>query len=148
MDRNSNRFVYRNDLRFYALRNIDNFKTGRRTDGKRGTMKKDGFIINVVFLVASLIIIFISSTWASSIYYKSKEDRAIFANSELSQLQKDFQRLDIRLTRNEIKTRVLENKEIILLNRNVLKIFEKDIEAFEAAIRDYEERIKNENTQN
>lgn len=70
------------------------------------------------------------------------EENRIKQNKELIQFQEDIQRLDIRLTRNEIKTRVLENKEIILISKDVLKKFEKDIINFEQAIKDYEERIK------
>ena len=69
------------------------------------------------------------------------EDRRVIQNEEMLRFQKDVSRLDTRLTRNEMKTKVLENKEIILLSKDVLKKFEKDIEAFETAIRNHEGRL-------
>ena len=71
---------------------------------------------------------------------KAEENR-IKQNTEIIRFQKDISGLDTRLARNEMKTKVLENKEIILLSKDVLKKFEKDIEAFETAIRNHEEMM-------
>ena len=69
---------------------------------------------------------------------KAEENR-IKQNVEIIQIQKDIKRLDIRLTRNEIKTRVLQNTKIIILQKKALKRFIREIEAIEEVIRHYQE---------
>ena len=96
-------------------------------------------IITIIFIT---LICIIYCTNQNRVKINTAERNRIIQNKELIQFQKDIQRLDIRLTRNEIKTKILENKEIILLNKDVLKKFEKDIMAHEQAIKNHEDRIK------
>lgn len=96
-------------------------------------------ITTIIFIVLVCIICFINQ---NRTLLNTAEDQRIIQNEEMIRFQKDISRLDIRLTRNEFKTKVLENKEIILLSKGVLRKFEKDVAAFETAIKNHEERMK------
>lgn len=95
-------------------------------------------IITTIIFIALICVIYITNQNINRL--DVAEERRIIQNKEMIMFQKDILRLDIRLTRNEIKTKVLENKEIILLHRDVLKKFEKDIDAVESVIRDYQKK--------
>jgi len=76
------------------------------------------------------------------IKHAKAEENRIIQNTEIMRLSKDILRLDIRLTRNEMKTRVLQNTKVIILQKETLKRFIKEIEAMEQVIKDYQKGVK------
>lgn len=96
-------------------------------------------ITTIIFIILICVICFVNQNIDR---LNIAEERRIKQNIEIMLLQKDIKRLDIRLTRNEIKTEVLKNKEILLMNRDLLKKFEKDVEAFEDAIRMHQKKMR------